>query len=345
MSHHAANKSHRALILLALASTSSLLSTSTSSLVAAQSLARAAQNPLGERPVASSVAGVEQSLSQANSEAERLDLRARQLAQEADGLGARKAAAIEQARRDARRMYHLRMGSALILRNGPAALLDHLARVAHTERSLRASIEEVNQVTARESSIVAERASVAVDQQQLAARRTTLAAQRQQLELFGSPDTLGVQTTAMANPLGEPVTVYGGRGAEPTEGSFASQAGRLLLPLSGRAQIRRVIREGAEGPGLEITSSVGTPVRAVFGGRVAFSDRYGAMGRLVIVEHGEHYYTVSANLGTVSVRVGEEVQAGAILGTVGDEGRGPILYFEVRRGSETIDPTPWFGVQ
>ncbi|MFN9940653.1 MAG: hypothetical protein ACK56I_14365, partial [bacterium] len=28
---------------------------------------------------------------------------------------------------------------------------------------------------------------------------------------------------------------------------------------------------------------------------MAFSDRYGAFGRLVIVDHGEHYYTVSAN--------------------------------------------------
>lgn len=300
---------------------------------------------LGERQENPALRTVEQSLSQTTSDAERLDLRARQLAQEAEGLPARKTAVIEHARREARRMYHLRMGAALVLRSGPAALLDHLARMAHTERALRQSIEEVNLVTAREQTLVTERATVAREQQELSSRRTQLANQRQQIELFGSPDSLGVQTTAVANPLGEPVTVYGGRGAEQSAGTFAGTMGRLLLPLSGRAELRRVQREGAEGPGLEIVSTVGTPVRAVFGGRVAFSDRYGALGRLVIVEHGDHYYTVSANLGSVSVRVGEEVAAGAILGTVGDEGRGPILYFEVRHGSETIDPTPWFGVQ
>ncbi len=299
---------------------------------------------LGERPAAPTLNAVDQSLSESASDAERLDLRSRQLSQEADGLPARKTAVIEGARRQARRMYHLRMGAALILRSGPAALLDHLARMAHTERALRASIEQVNQVTEREQTLLVERTTVEREQRELASRRVALASERQRLELFGSPDNLGVQTTAIANPLGESVTVYGGRGAEQSTGAFASNMGRLLLPLSGRAELRRVQREGAEGPGLEISSSLGTPVRAVFGGRIAFSDRYGALGRLVIVDHGEHYYTVSANLGSVSVRVGEEVTAGAILGTVGDEGRGAILYFEVRHGSETIDPTPWFGV-
>ena len=44
-------------------------------------------------------------------------------------------------------------------------------------------------------------------------------------------------------------------------------------------------------------------------------------------------------------RAGEELAAGSVLGTVGDEGQGALLYFEVRHGSETIDPMPWFGIQ
>jgi septal ring factor EnvC (AmiA/AmiB activator) len=85
-------------------------------------------------------------------------------------------------------------------------------------------------------------------------------------------------------------------------------------------------------------------VRAVFGGRVAFADRYGAYGRLVILDHGDHYYSVSGNLATVDVKVGDEIGAGERLGTVGDEGHGAMLYFEVRRGTETIAAGPWLGI-
>ena len=127
-------------------------------------------------------------------------------------------------------------------------------------------------------------------------------------------------------------------------GGFASSKGRLLFPLAGRSEVRPARREGTDGPGLEITSSLGAPVRAVFGGRVAFADRYGPYGRLVIVDHGDHYYTVSGNLASMDVRVGDEVSAGERLGTVGDEGRGPMLYFEIRHATQTLQPTSWLGL-
>jgi septal ring factor EnvC (AmiA/AmiB activator) len=85
-------------------------------------------------------------------------------------------------------------------------------------------------------------------------------------------------------------------------------------------------------------------VRAVFAGRIAFADRYGAYGRLVIVDHGDHYYSVSGNLAGIDVKVGDEVSAGERLGSVGDEGRGPMLYFEIRHGTDTVPPTPWLGL-
>jgi septal ring factor EnvC (AmiA/AmiB activator) len=85
-------------------------------------------------------------------------------------------------------------------------------------------------------------------------------------------------------------------------------------------------------------------VRAVFAGRVAFTDRYGAYGRIVILDHGEHYYTVSGNLGAVDVKVGDEVSAGERVGTVGDDGQGAVLYFEIRHGSQTVAPGPWLGL-
>lgn len=290
------------------------------------------------------VALIDHALAETDAELARLEAEERRLGVESEGLPERARAVRDRARRESRRLYHLEQGSLLALRGGPGALLDHLARKAHARRALRSSLRELETITARSTEITDARARIERDKRAARERRAELAARRQQAELFGARGTLGV-TAVAPSPLGEPVTVYGGRGGDSAATRFADAAGALLLPIAGRAELRPVHREGAEGPGVEVRAALGAPVRAVFAGRVAFSDRYGSLGRLVILDHGEHYYTVSANLGTVAVRVGEELPAGAVLGTVGDDGSGPMLYFEVRHGSETIDPMPWFGLR
>jgi len=63
----------------------------------------------------------------------------------------------------------------------------------------------------------------------------------------------------------------------------------------------------------------------------------------VILDHGDDYFTVSAHLDEVAVEVGDALDAGATVGTAGQTGslRGPVLYFEVRRGAEALDPAGW----
>jgi len=95
----------------------------------------------------------------------------------------------------------------------------------------------------------------------------------------------------------------------------------------------------------------GTPVRAVFAGRVAFADRYDPFGQIVILDHGDHFYTLMGDLTSIEVRVGDDLSAGAKIGTVGrgaaaetTRAGGPALYFEVRQGASTIEPGPWLGL-
>ncbi len=125
---------------------------------------------------------------------------------------------------------------------------------------------------------------------------------------------------------------------------FAAARGRLVFPVAGRADVRPARRVGTDGPGLEIHAPAGSPVRAVFAGHVAFADRYGPYGRIVILDHGAHYYTVSGNLDEIDVKIGQDVGAGERVGTVGDDGPGPMLYFEVRHGSQTVSPSAWLGL-
>ena len=129
---------------------------------------------------------------------------------------------------------------------------------------------------------------------------------------------------------------------DPTElrRGFAGLNGRLPFPLPGRTEIRVADRKAGDGPGLEMRAPAGTPVRAVFGGRVAFADEYADYGKSVIVDHGDGYFTVSAHLGEIDVAVGDDVGTGARLGSV----RGEILYFEIRSGTQSLDPAEWFGI-
>jgi len=65
----------------------------------------------------------------------------------------------------------------------------------------------------------------------------------------------------------------------------------------------------------------------------------------VILDHGDHYYSVYASLGSADLHVGDSATAGARIGTVGSiDGTPPRLYFELRHNASTIDPAPWLGL-
>ena len=143
--------------------------------------------------------------------------------------------------------------------------------------------------------------------------------------------------------------VYGARpalgGAGPERrGGFAAQRGHLPFPLAGRAEIETLRSPSGEGKALLMSSTSGAPVRAVYPGRVAFADDYPELGNTVIVDHGDHYYTVSAHLERITVEVGEELESGQRLGTVGTYDQKPALLFEVRAGQNTVNTPEWFGI-
>ncbi len=96
--------------------------------------------------------------------------------------------------------------------------------------------------------------------------------------------------------------------------------------------------------GVDFEASLGTPVVAVAAGRVRFAGWFRGYGRLVILDHGDRFFTVSGHLDDIAVAVGDDVRAAQAIGTVGESGSlvGPRLYFEVRQGDEALDPAAWF---
>ncbi len=265
---------------------------------------------------------------------------------ELSSLGGRLAEAHARVLVRGKAFYKLTRAGMLPLGGGFDALVSHAMRVERARRSLAADVSGEKKLRERGADLARALERVARDRVALAGQRTAVDAAR----LSAEDDLRRSQAfdRAFSGAAGgsEYVAVYSGASpdlASPS-GGFSASKGRLLFPVSGRAEARAGRREGTGGPGLEIRAPIGSPVRAVFGGRVAFADRYGPYGRLVILDHGEHYYSVSGNLAGIDVKIGDEVAAGERIGTVGDDGKGAMLYFEVRRGTETIAPGPWLGL-
>ncbi len=158
---------------------------------------------------------------------------------------------------------------------------------------------------------------------------------------------------AAARALEEKIAALGSEEATPAPAPsvpFASLRGNLPAPVDAEV-VRRFGREvDAEfhtqvfHKGVDFGALLGTPVRAVAGGTVRFAGWFRGYGRMVIVDHGERFYTVSGHLDALRVEAGNVVAAGEPIGTVGDTGSlsGPRLYFEIREGSQAVDPLAWF---
>lgn len=95
--------------------------------------------------------------------------------------------------------------------------------------------------------------------------------------------------------------------------------------------------------GLWIAAERGTPVAASARGRVAYVGYMHRYGLIVILEHEDGHFTLYGHLDGTAVKAGDNVLAGANLGSVGDSGghERTGLYFEVRKGTEPLDPRLW----
>lgn len=95
--------------------------------------------------------------------------------------------------------------------------------------------------------------------------------------------------------------------------------------------------------GTKIAAKLGAPVRAISYGRVTYAGWLPRLGLLIIIEHGDGYVSLYAHNQQLFKEVGEWVEAGDRVATVGDSGgqRKPGLYFEIRKGTRQLNPRRW----
>jgi len=131
--------------------------------------------------------------------------------------------------------------------------------------------------------------------------------------------------------------------------SFARQKGQLPYPVNGEIISKFGTKRKGDynaftfQSGIDIKAERGTPVKNVFSGEVMFAQWLKGYGNLMIINHGNNYYTLYAHVEELHKKKGERVDTGEIIGTAGDTGsiKGPCLHFEVRHHGKPVDPLKW----
>lgn len=135
-------------------------------------------------------------------------------------------------------------------------------------------------------------------------------------------------------------------------GSFESNKGKLLFPVAGRYTIvsnfgtyehPELSKVKVDNLGIDIEVPAGAKARAVYEGVVSSIFRLDGYHNIVIVRHGQ-YLTVYAGIDALTVKKGDKVKTGQILGTVysnqADDNR-TRLHFEIRREKQKLNPAEW----
>ncbi|HYW31460.1 MAG TPA: peptidoglycan DD-metalloendopeptidase family protein [Gemmatimonas sp.] len=123
----------------------------------------------------------------------------------------------------------------------------------------------------------------------------------------------------------------------PVDGSILYSFGKVINPNNTTTRWN----------GLGIGADAGTPVRSISAGEIVLADAVGTYGRTVIVQHGGGDYSVYGSLGRIDVRVGQTIQKGQSIGTVGsaDPDLPPHLHLEIRPKGRAVDPLDWLRQQ
>jgi murein hydrolase activator len=132
-------------------------------------------------------------------------------------------------------------------------------------------------------------------------------------------------------------------------GGIYEKKGSLSLPVQGVVTKRfgllpmnspkiRVYNKG-----WFIASALTSTVTSVYKGQVAFVGDWSDYQKVVILDHGDHFYSVYANLAKTNVQLGDDIEA---LASIGESGASRLygmgLYFEMRHFSQSEDPAEWF---
>src|SRR5690606_35652902 len=113
--------------------------------------------------------------------------------------------------------------------------------------------------------------------------------------------------------------------------SLASGYGERMHPVLGVKRLHT---------GIDLVAPEGVPVIASEAGVVTKAQLAHAWGNIIVVQHDDMYSTSYSHLKSMSVKVGDKVQKGEVIGLVGHTGLSSKdhLHFELHENGVAIDP-------
>jgi len=126
----------------------------------------------------------------------------------------------------------------------------------------------------------------------------------------------------------------GGKFLWPVSSYISSGFGWRIHPILGYKRFHS---------GIDLPAPTGTPVKSADSGQVISAGYDGGYGYSILVYHGGGVATVYAHLSRILVSVGQNVERGQIIGSVGSTGlaTGPHLHFEVRINGVAQNPVQY----
>lgn len=136
--------------------------------------------------------------------------------------------------------------------------------------------------------------------------------------------------------------------AVPPLRPISKARGTLGLPVSGKisGHYGEKTDGGLSRKGLTIATPPGAQVTATYDGTVVYAGKFRGYGLLLIIEHGEGYHSLLAGMTRIDVEQGQKVLAGEPVGVMEQSESGqPVLYVELRRDGQPINPKPWLAAR
>lgn len=132
----------------------------------------------------------------------------------------------------------------------------------------------------------------------------------------------------------------------PSGASFETLKGKLQWPSSGSIRsgfgVHKHQQFGSQVKtnGLEIAAVPGTRIKSIWEGRVVFAAPFKGYGNMLILDHGDKYYSLYANTAKLQKNKGDKVKQGEVVAVAGFDG-GDSYYFEIRKRGTPLNPIEW----
>lgn len=222
------------------------------------------------------------------------------------------------------------------------AELEQLRAEANALRQAR--VKEVNQLKSEEASSEKIISQLKKDksryQNQLAAKRREVASLNREIQKLiaeqvkgGSKGSKKSSTKPIDYTLSNEFSANKGKLPWPVEGPVVESFGPQYHPVYKNLRL-------PDSDGISIAVAPGTSVKAVFNGEVKKVIVMQGYNKCVLVQHGS-YFTFYCKLGSVSVKAGDKVKTGDVIGSVDAIGGSSQLHFQLWESSQPSDPQDW----